>query len=89
MYARSIASSTNGSVYVGIGTVRAQVVRFDPATGKTKGLLSEAERVAGTASVFRAIDGRVYARVGQKTFRCDGDALTVVEQTPATRVGGL
>ncbi len=84
MYARSVASSTNGFVYVGIGTVRAQVVRFDPVTGKTKALLSEAERVAGTASVFRAIDGRVYAQVEQKTFRCDGDALTAVEQTPAT-----
>jgi hypothetical protein len=84
MYGRSIGSSTNGFVYIGIGTVRAQVVQFDPATGKTKGLLSETKRVAGTASVFRAIDGRVYARVGEKIFRCDGDALTAVEQMPPT-----
>jgi hypothetical protein len=84
MYARSVASSTNGFVYVGIGTVRAQVMRFDPATGKTKPLLSEADRVGGTASVTRAIDGRVYATVGQKRFRCDGDELTLVETTPAT-----
>lgn len=89
MYARSVASSTNGFVYVGIGTVRAQVVRFDPMLGKTKALLSEDDRVGGTASVFRAIDGRVYAKVGQKTFRCDGDELTVVETTPATEAVAL
>ena len=89
MYARSVASSTNGFVYVGIGTVRAQVVRFDPVTEKTKVLLGEDDRVGGTASVFRAIDGRVYAKVGPKAFRCDGDELTPVEATPAAEAVAL
>src|SRR6185503_12335519 len=72
-----------------IGTVRAQVVRFDPVTEKTKVLLGEEDRVGGTASVFRATDGRVYAKVGPKAFRCDGDELTSVETTPATEAVAL
>src|SRR6266567_3701441 len=48
MYARWIASSTNGNVYVAIGTVRAQVMKFNPETGQTKSLWKEDERPAGT-----------------------------------------
>ncbi len=84
MYARSIAASTNGSLYIGIGTVRAQVVRFDPATGSRTRLLKEDQRPHGTALVSRAVDGRVYARINGNEFRCDGDLLTPVSGTPKT-----
>ncbi len=52
MYARSIAESTNGFLYAGIGTVRAQVVRFDPRTGQTKPLIQEDQRPSGHGTRF-------------------------------------
>lgn len=81
MYARHIAASTNGFIYVGIGTVRAQVVRFDPATGTRKSLFLEDQRPPGTARVFQAKDGNVYATVGGKKYRCEGDTLVSVQET--------
>ena len=82
MYARSVASSTNGFIYVGIGSVHAQVVRFNPATGNIKPLLPENRRPPGFALVSRAIDGNVYATTQTNAFRCDGDTLTVVTSVP-------
>ncbi len=84
MYSRSVAASTNGSIYVGIGTVRAQVVRYDPATGQTRAMVKEEERPAGSAAVFRATDGQVYASVGGKYFRCEPDRLEPVD-APGTQ----
>jgi hypothetical protein len=83
MYARSIAEATNGLVYVGVGTVRAQVVRFDPATGQSKPLIADAERPPGTAHVYRAGDGRVYASAHDRAYLCDGDVLRPVKSLPA------
>jgi hypothetical protein len=82
MYARSIAISTNGLVYVGIGMVRAQVVRFDPATGQSKPLIPEAERPTGVAHVFRGADGRVYASAHNLAYLCDGDELRPIKALP-------
>ncbi len=83
MYARSIAASRNGSLYIGIGTVRAQIVRFDPATGSRVSLLADDQRPPGTAMVGRAGDGEVYARIEGKAFHCDGDKLRSVTSVPA------
>ena len=82
MYARSIASSTNGSVYIGIGTVHAQVARYNPTTGKVTPLLADNERPLGNATVSQVND-QVYARIGAKTFRIEGDTLTEVAGSPA------
>jgi hypothetical protein len=78
MYSRWIAASTNGFIYVGIGTVRAQVVRFDPATGQTIPLIKDDQRPPGTAHVFRGGDGQVYASAHNQAYLCDGDALRPV-----------
>ncbi len=86
MYSRSVAASTNGDIYVGIGMVRAQVAWFHPKTGQTKPLLEDAQRPAGCASVFAAVDGRAYANIAGKVFRCDGGVLTQVSSTPAQSV---
>jgi hypothetical protein len=83
MYARSVAASTNGFIYVGIGTMHAQIVRFDPVTGQSRPLLAEDQRPPGTATVFQGADGRAYASVGADChFFCDGDALVDVKDFP-------
>lgn len=83
MYARTVASSTNGFVYVGIGTVRAQIIQFNPKTGEKKSLIAEADRPAGTGLVFRGEDGAVYGRVTGRYFRCDADRLTALKDLPS------
>lgn len=85
MYARSVAASTNGYVYIGIGTKRAQIVRFDPSTGSKQPLLRESERPPGTGQVFTADEGSVYAQVGTNAFLCDGDKLKPVTAPPPPR----
>jgi hypothetical protein len=81
MYARSVAIGTNGLVYVGIGTKRAQVVAYDPATGRHFGLIPEQDRKPGTAQVFEAADGRVCARIGAEAFVCNSDRLSDLENS--------
>jgi streptogramin lyase len=76
MYARWIATSTNGNLYVAIGTVHGQVVRFNPRTGESKTLWKQEERPSGTPTVFSAADGQVYATASIGSFLCDGDQLT-------------
>lgn len=83
MYARCIAVSSNGMVYVGIGSVRAQVASFDPETGQTRAMLEADQRPTGFAHVFRGADGQVYASAGRKAFLCDKDALRPMKSLPA------
>ncbi|MBI4602304.1 MAG: PQQ-like beta-propeller repeat protein [Planctomycetes bacterium] len=87
MYARSVAAGADGKVYVGIGTQRADVVAYDPATGRRRSLLAEALREKaspGTAQVMRGADGRVYAHAGGGIgwMLIDGEALAPVEAPP-------
>lgn len=83
MYSRWIASSTNGNLYISIGTVHAQIVRFNPRTGESKPMWKENERPAGIPTVFRSTDGRVYASAANGSFLCDGDELKAVKELPA------
>lgn len=89
MYARCIAADTNGSLYISIGTVRAQVVRFDSHTGQTRPLIKESERPPGTPHLFRAANGQVYGSIDSKPFRCDGDELRPVSALPTALKPGL
>ncbi|MBI3947921.1 MAG: hypothetical protein HY321_18535 [Armatimonadetes bacterium] len=63
----SIAADDAGWVYFGVGNAAAQIVAFDPRTGTGKGMLPEDERVTGTGTVYRDLDGRVYGRIGYST----------------------
>jgi hypothetical protein len=82
MYARWIASSTNGNLYISIGTVRAQVVRFNPRTGESKPLWKDEERPGGTPQLFRAVNGQVYTTASNGSFLCDRDQLTPAKTVP-------
>src|ERR1051325_4429478 len=83
MYSRWIAESTNGFVYVAIGTMRGQIVRFDPKSGEKKSLITDSERPATTPHVFRGVDGQVYAGYEQQAYVCDGDKLRSIKSLPA------
>jgi hypothetical protein len=59
-YQRYVAADDAGWIYFGIGNAASQIIAFDPMTGKSKPMLLEAERVKGSAYVYRDMDGKVY-----------------------------
>ncbi|MBT3376464.1 MAG: hypothetical protein HN742_41680 [Lentisphaerae bacterium] len=62
-YPRSLAVDDAGWVYCGIGVAKATLVAFDPRTGEKHRLPDDGPRKPGTASVFRAVNGKAYAYV--------------------------
>jgi streptogramin lyase len=63
-YQRCVAADDEGWIYFGIGYTASQIIAFDPTTGKAKPILPEGERVKGSASVHRDMDGKVYGCSG-------------------------
>lgn len=75
-YPRSLAVDDAGWVYAGIAFTKGQIIAFDPLTKVKKKLVPEEERVVGSfdirspfhtratqGTVWRAKDGKVYARL--------------------------
>ena len=60
-YPTTLAADDKGWLYFGIGTTLSQIIAFDRESGTGTPLLSEAERVKGSPSVFRDRNGKVYA----------------------------
>lgn len=63
-YPRSIAADDVGWIYFGIGSTASQIIILDPQTGTAKPVLAENERVQGYATVYRDMNGKVYACAG-------------------------
>lgn len=85
VYARSLQiSGDQRALYIGLGSVRADVVQYDLATGEKHSILSPEEQVAGIARVYHAADGRLYAAVGSKTFAIDGGVARTVSPSVQT-----
>jgi hypothetical protein len=56
------ATDDQGWLYIGDGTASSQILAVNPTTGATTALLGDSERLAGTAKVYRNVDGKVYGR---------------------------
>jgi len=94
-YARYIASSSDGFVYVGTGLGVAQLEAYEIASGKHRPILPrEFQRPSTAVQVRRGKDGQVYARLGGQSFRVRGweataiSASEVPEPLPQTRLKG-
>lgn len=59
-YQRFVAADDTGWVYFAVGNTASQIVSFDPESGTAMPVLPEAERITGTAMVYRDMDGKVY-----------------------------
>jgi len=76
MYSRTLAADGDGTLYVGIGFGRADVVAWDVAGRRRRALLTEEERSRHTvATVRQGADGHVYAQLGDEWWRCTADGL--------------
>ncbi|MBM3500621.1 MAG: hypothetical protein FJX74_18345, partial [Armatimonadetes bacterium] len=71
-YPRSVVADDAGWVYFGVGSTAGQVILFDPQTSTATPLLADADRAHGYGTVYRDLNGRVYASSG-------GDAATWYE----------
>ncbi|MBO4647598.1 MAG: hypothetical protein J5806_05530 [Lentisphaeria bacterium] len=74
-YCSYLAVDKEGIVYAGIGTARANIVAWDPKTGKRTQLLPEPMRKLGTAHVVPGADGCVYAQFNAFSVKCLGGKI--------------
>lgn len=63
-YQRYVAADDTGWIYFGIGSTASQIIAFDPQTGEAKAIIPDAERVKGSGSVYRDVNGNVYGHTG-------------------------
>jgi len=63
-YQRYVAADDAGWIYFGIGETASQIIAFDPRGGEAKPMIPQAERVKGSGSVYRDMNGRVYGHSG-------------------------
>jgi streptogramin lyase len=85
MYARSVAVGPSGKVYVGIGTVKGDLVVYDPATKQHRSILPPGLSGAkgwSTATVSHRSDGNVYATFGTNVMRIDDETPVFVTNAP-------
>jgi hypothetical protein len=60
-YPRSVAADDTGWIYFGIGPTNSQVCTLDRAGGAATPVIPEAERGHGYGTVYRDLNGKVYA----------------------------
>jgi streptogramin lyase len=87
-YPSYIARDSQGWVYMGIGTGRAQIIAFNPQTKESRKLIPEDKRPQGaTGAVFLATDGQVYATAKDWDYHTAlGGVLTPCEAPKVRRV---
>jgi hypothetical protein len=83
-YARFIVASSDGFIYVGIGSSKANIAAYNIRTGEHREILPADAQVTGFAKVFHGQDGKVYGMVRTREFRLD--KWTATELTPGQTV---
>ncbi|MFO7976542.1 MAG: hypothetical protein R6V12_18125, partial [Candidatus Hydrogenedentota bacterium] len=90
-YPTSMAIGDDGWVYVGLGTVRANIVAFNPADAKRVQVVDDAERPSGTGKVMKGTDGAAYGVLPGTPWRVlrEGEAYAVAEPTPKANLPSI
>jgi hypothetical protein len=63
-YQRYVEADDAGWVYFGIGSTASQIIAFNPALQEAIPVIPEAERVKGSGTVVRDLNGKVYGHTG-------------------------
>ena len=80
MYARTIASSENGFVYIGIGMVKRHLIAYEIATGIKKDILPAECQGPGVCYVSKGVDNRVYVKAGNKFIVVSGWDVEIIRE---------
>lgn len=84
-YSREIQTGPDGKIYTSIGYGKANVVRFDPATGTHEAILPEEYRSNEKqtfAGIYKGVDGKIYI----SAITMNPDATGVLQQGSAVLV---
>jgi streptogramin lyase len=84
-YPRSIAADDTGWIYFGIGSTSGQIIALDPVSGRATPVIPEAERVQGSGTVYRDLNGKVYGHPGGESK----DGWIELHRGAATTIGAL
>ncbi|MCC7499163.1 MAG: PQQ-like beta-propeller repeat protein [Bryobacterales bacterium] len=71
-YARWVAASSDGFVYAGIGTSKANIAAYNIATGEHREILPPQFQAVGITQVYHAASGVAYATLNDRHFRMKG-----------------
>jgi len=87
-YARSLVGSSDGFIYIGIGSSKANIAAYNIRTGEHREILPTDAQVPALAQVYRGQDGNIYGAVGARQFLLNGWTATELKQghtvAPAT-----
>src|SRR6185312_6196245 len=83
-YAETIVGSSNGFLYIGIGSAKANIAAYDIRTGQRREILPSDAQTVGRATAFRGRDGKLYGSIDKRIFLLDG--WTAKELKPGTIV---
>ncbi len=83
-YIRSLGHDDEGWIYAGIGTSRCNIVAYNPTTAEKLQMVPEDKRTLSTASVYRAVDGKVYGTAtltdGPHCYRMSGGKAESIDK---------
>ena len=88
MYARTIAAGADGKIYTSVGTVKNDLIMYDPATREHRSIIPPEWGAVGGVQVVQGADWSVYAYIDRpdakgsmtrKLFRVAGEKLTPAE----------
>lgn len=78
-YGRWVVGSSDGFIYIGIGTSKANIAAYNIRTGQHREILPADAQSVGTAKVYRGEDGKLYGSIGERLFQLDGWTAKPVE----------
>lgn len=72
-------AADDGMIYLPVGLHHSELYSYNPATGEKKQILpaSMQKSSGATCTVWTADDGQVYGRLGDQTFLCRPDGITL------------
>ncbi len=82
-YNRTLVAAPDGWVYCGIGSEKANLVAFNPATRDVRSLIPEGERKPGFGQVIRGADGNAYGTLLDRHYRLRDGEATPIDALPA------
>ncbi|MFV2070946.1 MAG: hypothetical protein ACC645_28600, partial [Pirellulales bacterium] len=87
-YPRSVAADDTGWIYFGIGSTASQIISFDREAGTATPLVPETDRVHGSGTVYRDLNGKVYGHNGGgdgQWYELYKGQSRIIDQAPTIR----
>ncbi|HLS27902.1 MAG TPA: hypothetical protein VK041_04580 [Opitutales bacterium] len=84
-YVRPLAAGNDGWIYGGLGQKSAQILAYNTKTGKSRGLIPERDRKAGSGQVYLGSDGLIYGNAPGWGWHAIENGVAKPVEKPASR----